>query len=646
MKRVIYLLPLISLISCHNIIKKTADSSSPASEYQVLSDSLTSGWNTWDNRSIMTHVFLPHGFAVILELQEGQTDEILEYAFTGNRVEGSEKVETYAHTPDGSYTHFDLHWRKLSIKVQSVSDDENLYIRIIKKNPENNNEDNLIVKNKFIYGENGKISTKDRSIIASSDDREFITSLAGNTPRVSSENSLTIPLKDTIYVLNGNPVEAKEIDLLISDASKKWNKMLLRYEDYSEVYNAIQNAVFWTVVYDPVNDRAVTPVARTWAYGWGQGKPGGWVQFCWDNFFVAYMQAMESKELAFNEAIQMCNYIDKLGFVPNYAGPGGVASHDRSQPPVGSMMIREIYKMHPEKWFLEKTFDQLLTWNRWWTENRDQDGYLTWGSTPFKSETGDTREQVQNNFKAASYESGLDNTPMYDGVPFDTAEHMLKIADVGLTSLFIGDCDALADIAGVLEREEEKELRKRAGYSRENLKMLWDDEFGLFLNKRTDTDKLSYRISPTNFYPLIARAATQEQAERMIKEHFYNPDEFWGEWILPSIARNDSAYTGQDYWRGSIWAPMNFLVYLGMRNYNLPGARKDLCDKSRDLLLKEWTERGYIRENYQAETGGAPDRRSEHFYHWGALLGMINLIEQEYVPAPEIRISDLEKGSE
>jgi hypothetical protein len=55
--------------------------------------------------------------------------------------------------------------------------------------------------------------------------------------------------------------------------------------------------------------------------------------------------------------------------------------------------------------------------------------------------------------------------------------------------------------------------------------------------------------------------------------------------------------------------------------------------------MKEWKNRAYIRENYHAETGGAPDRRSEHFYHWGALLGMINMIEEGFVTAPELDIA-------
>jgi hypothetical protein len=46
----------------------------------------------------------------------------------------------------------------------------------------------------------------------------------------------------------------------------------------------------------------------------------------------------------------------------------------------------------------------------------------------------------------------------------------------------------------------------------------------------------------SKFYPLLAGVASQEQADRMIKDHFYNHDEFWGEWIMPSIARNDSGF--------------------------------------------------------------------------------------------------------
>jgi putative isomerase len=114
----------------------------------------------------------------------------------------------------------------------------------------------------------------------------------------------------------------------------------------------------------------------------------------------------------------------------------------------------------------------------------------------------------------------------------------------------------------------------------------------------------------------------------MMSEHLYNPEEFWGEWMMPSIARNDPAYKDQVYWRGRIWAPMNFLVYLAMKSHGLKAPCMALAEKSKELILKEWIPLGHIHENYNADTGeGCDSARSDKFYHWGALLSLIALMD-------------------
>jgi putative isomerase len=101
---------------------------------------------------------------------------------------------------------------------------------------------------------------------------------------------------------------------------------------------------------------------------------------------------------------------------------------------------------------------------------------------------------------------------------------------------------------------------------------------------------------------------------------------------MPSIARNDPAFKDNSYWRGRIWAPMNFLVYLGMLNYDLKDAKKDLVNKSRTLLLKNWKATGGVFENYNAVTGTGDDvSNADGFYHWGALLGFMEFIDQGYM---------------
>ncbi len=617
MKNLFIILTLILfLVTCGSQKIDTADE---------LNEHILDGWNTWDNRSILTHVLLPEGLALTVQIHDTLKGDSLVQAFTGNRVKGSEKVRTLAHTPDGSYTDFVMHWREFGMRVQSISQDDDLSLLVTPLDTCANPGYAKLTAG-MPYGNSGEITAKDARILAELGDKKITVSA------VTQTGQLVQLLNQPVAFSTKPGIGLSEIQRQIQQAENDYVQQESKYGKYSETWDAIQNAMNWLVVYDPEKKRAITPVARPWAYGWGNGKPGGYILFCWDNFFAAYMHSINSKELAFNEAIQMCREIDDLGFVPNFSSVGDLKSRDRSQPPVGSMMVLEVYRRYPEKWFLNEVFDRLLTWNRWWQENRDQDGYLCWGSNPYDPRFDDRREMVQNEFKAASFESGLDNTPMYDGVPFDTTTHLMQLADVGLMGMYIGDCEALAGMAEILGRTDAaKELRDHAEKYRAKLKTMWDDDFGLFLNKRLDTGELSRRISPTNFYALIGKAATQEQAKRMIKEHFYNPQEFWGEWIMPSTARNDTAYTGKDYWRGSIWAPMNFLVYRGMRNYDLPQARQDLAEKSNALLMKQWLEKGYIRENYHAETGGYPGSRSDHFYHWGALLGVIALLENGYL---------------
>jgi hypothetical protein len=305
---------------------------------------------------------------------------------------------------------------------------------------------------------------------------------------------------------------------------------------------------------------------------------------------------------------------------------------------VGSFAVREIYRKFREPWLIHELFDDLLVWNRWWMENRVTPEYtLCWGSDPYEPRNGIYWEmQGVGDAAAAALESGLDNSPMYDGVSFDSATHMMRLADVGLTGLYILDCESLADLADVVGRGEAKELRERAEQIKLGLETLWDEQTGIYQNKRTDTGEFYRRLSPTNFYALFSDKVSPERAGRMISEHFYNPEEFWGEFILPMIARNDPAYPDQDYWRGRIWAPTNFLTYIAMRKCGLQKPCRDLAHKSVALFMQEWQRHGHVHENYHGDTGwGCGLVGSDKFYHWGALLCLIGLMDAGHIGGPE-----------
>jgi len=192
-------------------------------------------------------------------------------------------------------------------------------------------------------------------------------------------------------------------------------------------------------------------------------------------------------------------------------------------------------------------------------------------------------------------------------------------------------------MAKILRREtEQKELEMRAKNYALNMENLWSESFGGYLNYRTDVDSLSTRVSPTMFYPLLARIGTQDQQGKIL-EHFYNSDEFYGDWMLPSTTRNDPTFSRQRYWKGAIWPPLNFLTYLSLREAGFNDAATELSEKSLKLIMTEWKRKGYVSENYSAITGTGDDERlsSDRFHSWGALFGIMAFIENGFLPKPE-----------
>ena len=44
---------------------------------------------------------------------------------------------------------------------------------------------------------------------------------------------------------------------------------------------------------------------------------GGYALFCWDNFFMGFMAAIDAPELGKNNIIENLKEVEELGFVPN-----------------------------------------------------------------------------------------------------------------------------------------------------------------------------------------------------------------------------------------------------------------------------------------------------------------------------------------
>jgi hypothetical protein len=622
----------------------------PASpEYAQLQQRLARGWNTWDVQSVTSHVLLPDGLAIRVGLEHNTSelvDSFLATPLIGRLGRAAEQVIPGPHAWDGSYTDLRLTWRHSSLRIQTAHDGDGLVILAtpIDAEPNTSMPPTLVFSVSYLWNRPGTVIRRGSTIEARNMNRTveiFCASSKTSDTQAGSDSGsacgndkdVNIPLSSPYFAVDfrspvgvsaGKARTLAEIQAIVDRARSAYENSLEGQGRRAPIADAIETTIGWDTIFDSETGKVMTPVSRGWCTGWG-----GAVLFEWDTFFAASLAAVGDRDLAYANAIEVLNRETPAGFVPNYARSGGWKSFDRSEPPVGSITVLALYQKFHDRWFLASTFDPLLRWNRWWAQHRDIDGYLTWGSDG-ENQPRNLDDSSVGTRSGAILESGLDNSPMYDDVTYNDKTHQLEFADVGLMSLYIADCDALAQIAAELGKTAEtKELRDRGRRYRDKLATLWDEKTGIFLNKDLRTGESSLRLSPTNFYPLLAKAATPGQAQRMINEHLLNSGEFWGKWVIPSIARNDTAFWDQKYWRGRIWGPMNYLVYLGLRNYDAPKVREEFAQKSFDLFEQEWKANGHVHENYNSVTGMGDDvDSSDRFYHWGALLALIEYMQE------------------
>ena len=183
---------------------------------------------------------------------------------------------------------------------------------------------------------------------------------------------------------------------------------------------------------------------------------------------------------------------------------------------------------------------------------------------------------------------------------------------------------ALAELADMLSFDQDKEWFEQKADSVKGAinTYLWDEENGFYYDRLENTGELNRVKGISGFLPLYAGIASPSQAERLVKEHLVNPEEFWAEYPLHTLARDEAAYdssgaqppSGRCNWNGTTWIPVNYMVFHGLMDYGYDEAARKLCEKTFDLVYRK---NPLTREYYNSETGEGYGRNP--FYGWSVL---------------------------
>jgi hypothetical protein len=348
----------------------------------------------------------------------------------------------------------------------------------------------------------------------------------------------------------------------------------------------------------------------------GYTVPNGRVypfQWNWDSAFVALGFDTFDRDRAWTEVERLFSVQWPDGFVPHiifwqddegyFPGPTVWATGTTpptsgiTQPPVAATVVRRLWDsavaagqgvaFRPR---IEDLFDRLLNWHRWFADVRDPEG----------------RGVV---VAMHPWETGRDNSPEWDapGEPIDVsnvgdyvrrdtghldakmrptkleydrylalvqhgralkwdhakiaAANPFKVADVGMSMILLRANRDLLALAGMLGRDG-SEIAGWITRAEAGISWLWDDAIQAWCSRDLVTRKHSGFVTSASFLNFYAGLVAPAKDAAMLAHFDRIADRV--RYVMPSLDPDDPGFQMIRYWRGPVWAVVNWMIGTGL----------------------------------------------------------------------------------
>jgi len=215
------------------------------------------------------------------------------------------------------------------------------------------------------------------------------------------------------------------------------------------------------------------------------------------------------------------------------------------------------------------------------------------------------------------FNSQLISTDRYDGPikPTESVEYNVWMAilweDLGKMAEQLGDKSAA------------KEHYKRARDIEQKIhSLMWDEEDGFYYDLDAASKKRIKVMTPYGFNVMLLKNGDKKRYKRMIEEHLYNPDEFWGDFPVPTVPYNHPGFDEKHMWLGPVWINCNWLIIEGLHRQGFKKESEELAMKTVQMVGSVYNEDERIRTpqivEWYRSPNGAP-LGNDHF-SWSCLV--------------------------
>jgi putative isomerase len=121
-------------------------------------------------------------------------------------------------------------------------------------------------------------------------------------------------------------------------------------------------------------------------------------------------------------------------------------------------------------------------------------------------------------------------------------------------------------------------------------------------------------LTPFNLYPLWTGQLPDDIRGKLLA-HLTNKDEFWDDYPLPTVSRNDPHFNPKIMWRGPVWANINYFFIEALQQVGEHALAAELRRKTLEMIMAH----DNIYEFYNADTG-EPGANAAPIFGWTAAV--------------------------
>jgi glycogen debranching enzyme len=311
--------------------------------------------------------------------------------------------------------------------------------------------------------------------------------------------------------------------------------------------------------------------------------------------------------------------------------PRSPATSGIVQPPLHATAVRALHEAAPDREFLEELYPRLVAWHEYLHRDRD---VLGQGLVAIRH----------------PWESGMDNSPVWDeplarvGLPpaavpphprpdlraaaaderptvHDYAEYLYLVErfrgvnydeaalrsacpfwviEPQFNSLLVRAERDLGFLAGELGGDPGPHQQRAESIAAAIEARLWSEQAGLYVAWDACNGIPIARRAAAGGAPLFAQVPSPDRARTIaatLSGPHFTPDDGGG-FPVPSFDRRDRDFSRTRYWRGPVWANVNWLLARGLRSYGLEDEATRLESSLLDLV-----DRAGFREYWDPDDG-------------------------------------------